>query len=413
MKLKDRLLVISIGTFMAATAISSKADAAPDKLEVYGLIDLGITTLDHSESFDPASGTVPMTNRYATQRVTGLVSGNLQTSRIGFRGEEDLGNGTAALFMLESHINANSGTLASGAAVSGHKAGAFQTSDSSCEGQLFCRQAWVGLQSDWGNLSVGRQYAFTYDIIRAYDPFGASNSLDGLGRTLQGGGNSRDVRIDNSLKYTRRFGSFDLGAEYGFGGLSGNLSAGAFVGINAGYEAGSLAIQGAWQRKADSQIWAASSASTNAVYDTDTQTVLLAFKYRLDKLLLQSGYERVALNAGSNNLCVSTAAFVCGANSKYAGQQTTAWYGGITWLATSQLNLVGAAYNQQRGSYQTGANSQSGGQEWDFSAMADYRVSMKTDFYLGTHSTRLLNGMAYGYANTAFNLITVGMRHVF
>ncbi|MDE1943570.1 MAG: porin [Betaproteobacteria bacterium] len=404
---------IFMGVLLAAAAFSSKAAPGLDRVEAYGLIDLGITTLNHSEPFDPVLGTIPLINRYATQRVTGLVSGNLQTSRIGFRGKEDLGNGTAALFVLESHINANNGTLGTGAATSSHTAGAFQTGDSSCQGQLFCRQTWVGLQGDWGTLGFGRQYAFTYDIIRAYDPFGSSNSLDGLGRTQQGGGNTRDVRIDNSLKFTRHFGPFNLGAEYGFGGVAGNFAAGAFTGTNAGYETGLLGIQAAWQRKADSQIWAPSSAFANAVYDTDTQTILLAIKYRLDNLLLQGGHERVDLNAGSNHLCLPTAASVCGANEKLAGQQTVIWYGGITWFATDRLSLVGAAYNQRRGPYQMGVNSQSGGQQWDLSAMADYRCSVKTDIYLGTHSTWLLNSLAYGYANTDFNLVTMGIRHRF
>jgi len=159
MKLKHAPFIL-IGILLASTAFSAQADTTPDNLEVYGLIDLGVTTLNHSESFDPALGTIPMTNKYATQRVTGLVSGNLQTSRIGFRGREDLGNGAAAIFVLESHINANNGTLGSGAAMTGDKAGSFQTGDSSCQGQLFCRQAWVGLQGDFGTLGLGRQYAF-------------------------------------------------------------------------------------------------------------------------------------------------------------------------------------------------------------------------------------------------------------
>ena len=412
MRLKHAVF-ISLGIFLAATELSAKADSTVDSLEAYGLIDLGITTLNHSEAFDPVLGTVPMTNKYATQRVTGLVSGNLQTSRIGFRGREDLGDGTGAIFVLESHINANNGTLGSGAATSGNKAGAFQTGDSSCQGQLFCRQAWAGLQGDFGTLGFGRQYAFTYDIIRIYDPFGASNSLDGLGRSQQGGGNTRDVRIDNSVKYTKHIGPYNLGAEYGFGGVAGNFSAGTFVGFNAGYEAGPLGFQGAWQHKTDSQIWAPSSPVTNTVYDTDTQTVLLVANYRLGRTLLQGGYERVGMGTGSDNLCMPTVEYVCGANSKYSGQQTAVWYGAVTWLATAQLSLVGAAYNHQYGAYQTGANSQSAGQQRDFSAMADYRLSVKTDIYLATHGTWLNGGMAYGYTNTAFNLVTAGVRHVF
>ncbi len=406
-------IVILFGIFLAATGLSAKADSAHDSLEAYGLIDLGVTTLNHSEPFDPALGTVPMTNKYATQRVTGLVSGNLQTSRLGFRGSEDLGSGTVAIFVLESHINANNGTLGSGAATTGYKTGVVQTGDSSCQGQLFCRQAWVGLQGDFGTLGVGRQYAFTYDIIRIYDPFGASNSLDGLGRSQQGGGNTREVRIDNSVKYTKHLGPLNLGAEYGFGGVTENFSAGSFVGFNAGYESGPFGFQSAWQHKTDSQIWAPSSPVTNIVYDTNTQTVLLAVNYRLGRTLLQGGYERVGLGTGSNQLCMPTVEYVCGANSKYAGQQTSVWYGAVTWFATGQLSLVGAAYNQQYAAYQTGINSQSAGRQGDFSAMANYRLSAKTDLYMATHGTWLNGGMAYGYTNTAFNLVTAGVRRVF
>jgi predicted porin len=58
-------------------------------------------------------------------------------SRLGFRGTEDLGNGLAAVFTLESGYNQDVGTLGQG-------------------GRLFGRQAWVGLRGNWARSSKFR-----------------------------------------------------------------------------------------------------------------------------------------------------------------------------------------------------------------------------------------------------------------
>lgn len=404
---------ISQAGLLLLGTLTQAAHGQPNGVEAYGLLDLGVTTLDHSQPFDPALGTVPMTNKFADRRVTGLVSGNLQTSRIGLRGREDLGNGSSLLFALESHLNANNGTLGAGASSTGARAGATQAADSSCSGQLFCRQAWVGIQGDHGTLGVGRQYAFTYDIVAAYDPFIASNSLDGAGATQQGGGNTRDLRVDNSVKYTTRIGGAKLGAEYGFGGVPGRDSAGAFRGLTLGYEAGPFAIQGAWQKKTDSQIWSATTPAANTVYDTDTRTWLLAAKYRLGNVLLHGGYQQTGFSAGSNDLCVAGAGYVCGAAARYDGKRTDLWYGGLTYTASSHWTFVAAAYRLRQHAFQTGQAFQADGRQQDFSLMADYRLSRRTDLYAGMRHTGLAGGNAFGYAHTSFNLMTTGVRQTF
>lgn len=380
---------------------------------MYGLLDLGVTTLDHAKPFDSSLGTVPMTNKAATDRVTSLVSGSLQTSRIGFRGQQDMGNGLASIFVLESHINANNGMLGAGASATGNKAGVYQVGDSSCRGQLFCRQAWVGLKGDFGTLGLGRQYAFTYDIISAYDPFFASNSFDGAGATQQGGGNTRDVRIDNGVKSTTRMGGVNLGAEYGFGNVAGRSSAGAFWGFNLGYEAGPFGVQGAWQHKTDSQIWSASSPTVNSVCDTDTSTFLLAAKYRLGDAVLNAGYQDTRFDTGSNALCVSDTDFVCGANNRYDGKRTRLWYGGLTYAASTRLKLIGGWYDLQQFSFQTGAASQADGRQRDVSFLADYQLSKRTDVYAGVRHTELSGGNAYGFTKTSFNLFGAGLKVAF
>ncbi|MGF6439527.1 porin [Paraburkholderia youngii] len=67
--------------------------------------------------------------------------------QFGFKGAEDLGGGTKAVFQLENGFFSNTG--------------AFATS-----GTLFSRKAFVGLSADrWGALTLGRQWDLTDDVL--------------------------------------------------------------------------------------------------------------------------------------------------------------------------------------------------------------------------------------------------------
>ena len=81
-------------------------------------------------------------------------SGGDSGSSLGIRGEEDLGGGLKAKFVLESGYNTNNG--------------AFFVDSST----LFYRQAWVGLTHDnYGSLTFGRQYQPTFWAIYYTEPF--------------------------------------------------------------------------------------------------------------------------------------------------------------------------------------------------------------------------------------------------
>lgn len=89
--------------------------------------------------------------------VKSLVSGSNQTSRIGFRGTEDLGGGLSAGFHLESGIALDTG-------VGGASAPA---------GQFWDRRATVSLASKGlGELRLGRDFVPTYTTWSRHDPFG-------------------------------------------------------------------------------------------------------------------------------------------------------------------------------------------------------------------------------------------------
>ena len=74
----------------------------------------------------------------------GVAYGN----RFGLKGTEDLGGGLKAVFTLESGFHLGNGQLGFG-------------------GAEFGRQAYVGLQNDWGTLSFGNQLDITNGSYRS------------------------------------------------------------------------------------------------------------------------------------------------------------------------------------------------------------------------------------------------------
>jgi len=76
-------------------------------------------------------------------------SGGVNTSRLGFKGSEDLGGGLSAIFQFEQKLSLGDGS----------------TND-----KLFDRQATVGLAGGFGTLKLGRNWNAMDDV------FGASNS---------------------------------------------------------------------------------------------------------------------------------------------------------------------------------------------------------------------------------------------
>ncbi|MGF6768006.1 putative porin [Paraburkholderia sp. GAS199] len=118
---------------------------AEDRVLLYGVLDTSI------EVTNPSNGW--------TERMD---SGAYRGSRVGLRGSESLGNHLDVIFDLENGFNSADGTL-------------------STAGTLFNRQAWVGLQGDFGQVRVGRQYSPIYIPFKGQlDAFGAGTIASGL-----------------------------------------------------------------------------------------------------------------------------------------------------------------------------------------------------------------------------------------
>ena len=99
-----------------------------------------------------------------------LASGGANTSRIGVRGVEDLGDGLSASFWMEAGLNVDSG-IGAATNVNNRTAGA-----TTAGGLVFNRRATLSLAGQWGELRAGRDYMPQYWNLYYADPFGTSAS---------------------------------------------------------------------------------------------------------------------------------------------------------------------------------------------------------------------------------------------
>lgn len=159
------------------------AAQAQGAVEVYGLVDVSVKYV----------------NNLAGARRVAQDSGDQQGPRLGFRGAEDLGDGLRALFVLESGIGLDTGSFAQG-------------------GLAFGRQAYVGVGSALGELSLGRQYDFMAELGAFHGVQQGTGTLD-----WNVGDNDRvsGQRLDNSLKVVFRNQTLTAGALYSLSESSG------------------------------------------------------------------------------------------------------------------------------------------------------------------------------------------------
>lgn len=189
-------------------------------------------------------GVVDAAARYAESNGThmySLASGGTNTSRLGFRGVEDLGGGLAAGFWLEAGFNADTGS----------------SSDSS---RFFDRRSTVGLMGNFGEVRLGRDVMPTYTGYTDYDPFGDSGvaaaskfdvalgvSRDGAATPAAGSTYATGLgkRTDNQIMYLL---PSNLGGVYGRAAVAaGEGTAGKkYYGGRIGYAAGPLDVSVAY-----------------------------------------------------------------------------------------------------------------------------------------------------------------------
>jgi predicted porin len=215
--------------------------------------------------------------------VTNISSGVASSSRLGFRGTEDLGGGVSASFVLESGVRVDTG----GADVTG---------------SLFNRQAYVGLRSSTlGTLSLGRQYTPYYLALSVVaDPFGAGYAGTAKNLFPTAGVNTRS---SNAVVYVspKVAGGFVAELSYALAEQQGSASAGRQIGFGLGYSTSKLNARLAHNHRNNDLTAAAGAAQTPPVPAAERdigRNTLLAANYDFGAF---KGFAVYGINEGTNS----------------------------------------------------------------------------------------------------------------
>ncbi len=434
---------------------------------MYGTLDVGVMTQNRGVNGDANTAstfaTLPTAQpAYLNNRVTGMASSGLTPSKWGIKGVEDMGGGMKTSFVLESALNVNTGTNPNGRlndSLAGTKT-TFNNGEGSIQGQMFDREASLGISGDFGELKAGRMTTTMADTIGAYDPLRVAYASSPLG--FNGGygasGFTGEGRWDNSFKYTKSFGATTASLNYKTAGTTNGIKQGQAMGAALEYAQGNFGVKGSWAANRDAMLVGNGSSACTAdaalaktcsapqtvgapglaVTFADTNAFALVGKLTQDKLTWKGGVEVIttknpqnanydtAANFPQVNGLPVTAVVAGGYNTPLT--QKMYWFG-ANYEMTSQWELSAAVY--RRNDSVSGSVSVSGvtpialqdtSSATYYGLQSQYKLSPRTKWYasyMQSHTTgpQWQNASANGGTAllTVPNIVTIttGIVHSF
>lgn len=199
-------------TLLAAAALLAVSGSAfaQSSVTIYGVLDASV---DHVKGNDG---------------VTRVASDSLASSRLGFRGVEDLGAGLKAKFTLESSIGVDTGA-----------------------GNFWTRSAWVGLEGGFGELRLGRQDSLIGALAGNSNILGAQSYDDLSIASTFAGSSSEYRRVNNGITYIvpKFVDGLSIQAQYSTAAKADEIAdndTGKTFGLSAQYLAGPFGIGAAY-----------------------------------------------------------------------------------------------------------------------------------------------------------------------
>jgi predicted porin len=356
-------------TLIVAAAAASFATVAhaQSSVTLYGVLDAGITYQSNVATKD----------RWA-------MGNGIDQSRFGLRGSEDLGGGLKAIFTLESGFNIGNGRFAN-------------------NNGMFNRQAFVGLSSNYGTVTLGRQYDSVQDYLA---PLTATGSWGGtyFAHPLNNDNLSTDggYAANNTVKFTSaNYAGLQFGGTYSFSNNTNFANNRSYSG-GVSYQFQGLKIAGAFTQANNP------GASGGAI----DGTVPVQGQGRLRTYGAAAGYAFGPAQVGAawtqSRLDGVTGASIRADNYEVNGKYnlTPALGLGIAYTYTNaRVSDINAHWNQ-------------------VGLQADYALSKRTDVYAQAVYQRasgapagIYNGDMTGATSTSSSInqtaATVGLRHRF
>lgn len=329
---------------LATLAVSAQAQSS---VTLYGNVDAGLA---YSKT---KQGGV-------SNSTTSVESSVLTDSFFGLKGQEDLGGGLKAVFKLESSINVDTGSQATG--------------------NFFGKNAYVGLAGDFGTVKLGNQESLFKNEAAAFDAFGSSRVLS-VSTNLFTGISGLGGSWQNTIGYTSpSFSGLTLSAQHsareGNTGASAATVNGGATAVAANYTAGALGLSAV----------IGDVRSTNATAAAEQQQAWLlgaSYDFGVAKAFAQYGQNKFEDAAGADN-----------------GKAKFFQLGAV--VPVTQNGSVHASYGQ------TKVEDVKARQ---FSLAYHHGLSKRTSVYAG--ATYIKDESLLAAVDTKTTAVAVGLRHAF
>ncbi|RDU94661.1 porin [Trinickia dinghuensis] len=381
--MKKTLVVAAVSASFAVAA------HAQSSVTLYGVVDAGLT----------------YTSNVGGKANWQQTSGGIDQSRFGLKGSEDLGNGLKAIFNLESGFNINSGRFAN-------------------NGSEFNRQSYVGLSSNYGTVTLGRQYDAEQDYLA---PLSATGSWGGTSFAHVGNFDNLSTNtgfaVNNSIKFSSAdYAGFTFGGTYGFSNQAGAYANNREYSLGAAYQLQGLRVAAAYVQQ-NNPLAGNSGATDGSYLGAGANGVAAAVNGAGTTI---GNFRQRTFGAGASYAFGPAQVGAVWTQARLDNAQAAANIRADNYEVNAKYNLtpalgLGAAYTftDQRGSV-LGANV--GARFHQVGVQADYFLSKRTDVYAQAvyqHSSSagaaaIYNG-SFGGVSSSDNqtAATVGLRHRF
>jgi len=359
--------LLSSVIFSVMTAAVAHADSS-SPYTLYGVFD---EALRYTTNVDKAQ-----------DHSFGASQGLFNGSRLGFKGANDIDSDSKVIYALEAGFIMGTG-------------------QNDQQGQLFGRQAWLGVQNTTlGTLTFGRQYGVFSDAVGTGDVFGERHGnmipagnvgINGTGTSVPAGGGQSNYgstisengfmyqemgyRWDNSLIYKKTIDqvSFSLMHSFNVADAStvtpGKSQNNTMSAVALSYNAAGFKISGSYQSEKDlnGNYHTEAGVGTQYMYTEKNGVYFLAFNSKFDPSF-------VRIN-GTNSEFGAPGAF---------GRKDTTVSLSSNYYALENVNLIGALYSNKASNVQAVNDS---GTRKGLLVAVDYFMSKNADVYLMGAST--------------------------
>jgi predicted porin len=335
---------------IAVAGLAVLASAAQAQVTLYGNVDLSVARTELKDVNADA--------------VTAVESGIHTGSFFGLKGQEDLGGGLKAFFVLESDVAVDTGSV---------------------DGNFWGRTSELGLAGGFGTVKLGNSRSLGFLANAAYNPF----PVTGLLNTSQGVNGYGNLR--NSVTYmSPDLSGFTVAAQYGASEEKGVSSA---KGIALNYAAGPLAVGFNYSTEERTL-----SAGVNdflravpagfvtlpaAAADLDRWQIGASYDLGVAKLFAQYGQNKFDYVTGADT---KAKFYQLGAAVPVTGQGTV-----LASYANHKVDDTSLKFR-------------------DFSVVYDHALSKRTNGYVGFKGTRAQN---FAGTKETYNTLALGVKHAF